>query len=46
MATVVTFRTIMNRLGFVNKAAKHIFDAQGIDLLKEIDFLSTEGIFN
>ena len=46
MATVSTFRTMMNRLGFSKKSANHIFDEQGTDLLEEIAFLSIEGTTN
>ena len=46
MATVATFHTMMNRLGFSNNAANNFFSEEGIDLLEDIDFLSSEGISN
>ena len=46
MDTVATFRAMMNRLGFNNNAANHIFAEQGIDLPEDIYFLSSEGIYN
>ena len=39
MATIATFRTMMNRLGFSNEAANNIFTDKWIDSLEEVEFL-------
>ena len=46
MANQATFITMMNRLGFSNEAANHIFVDQQIDALDEIMFLDADGILN
>ena len=46
MAALSVLRTMMKRLGFSNTASEHIYTDEGIDSLKEVAFLSGEGISN